>query len=132
MVYVGRWGKEEKHAAFQKYVVIWMERGVMQWHVASLLLAAEFKRWNGFVRHTCMMTRDGEDEYFWRYLPQHHKTANKCKESGKPGTVVAAVEVAFPVSSYTHKLRTVRRSPVRICFIAASVRVSACAFFAPL
>lgn len=63
-----------------------------------------------------------------RYLPQHHKTANKCKESGKPGTV-AAVEVAFPVSSYTHKLHTVRRSPVQICFIAASVRVSACAFF---
>ncbi len=97
------------------------------WHVASLLLAAAFKRWDGFVRHTCMMTRDGEDEYFCTIF------TTKQQINVRSRVTVAAVEVAFPVSSYTHKLHTVRRSPVQICFIAASARVSACAFFfAPL
>lgn len=63
---------------FSKYIYafIWMEYSVEQWHGASLLLAEEFKRWNGLVRHTYMMTRDGEDEYFWTIFtttPQNSK-----------------------------------------------------------
>lgn len=125
------WDGEEKKSntlLFKIYTgyMIWMEHGDMTCRITPVGSWIQTMEW---VCETYM--HDDKGWRGWVFLDDiyHNTTKQQINARSRVSLERWRRSVAFPVSSYTHKLHTVRRSPVQICFIAASVRVSACAFF---